>query len=456
MIAEHHPLPTGKADTLAAILDREALLTYITDLQAEVDVQTIDNARKMTLWNSGLNARTSVFSALAAYLGYCPQIAQTCTTGFWREGGQLFFGWATVGGEAELSFREFQDAIFGDNYVIPEDNLRAVRLTRPGGAPLSYAVSFPFDPEYGQIERRTYSDFNDVRFVDASESIALSSRVEQSRVNYPGGEYPDEISLPVVPTFYGTMRSDLARPDWTGPSAGESWYAPLHLGVAYGSGSFSPFRWDRLTFNGDGSGQSEVTGLNFTWSMDGGSLVLSGAEIGEHRYTLLGGDLDRHPLFEVVYLPGTSGVRADAKSLVRDNGPPAFTTESVPGRYSGGFDHDEFNLLPSELPRSYLTFELHSGGTGWRGYLTDPMNPNPPEGAEAVTWEVDEHGRLVIERESFGSLFGRAWTPMALDSGTMDLYVVEYGPYVESDLGFEPPLEPGRLNYYRKIDLDDL
>jgi hypothetical protein len=84
------------------------------------------------------------------------------------------------------------------------------------------------------------------------------------------------------------------------------------------------------------------------------------------------------------------------------------------------------------------------------------MNPNPPEGAEAVTWEVDEHGRLVIERESFGNLFGRAWTPMALDSGTMDLYVVEYGPYVESDLGFEPPLEPGRLNYYRKIDLDDL
>lgn len=452
LIAEHLPLPAGKSNTLEVLLDRQALLEFQATLQADVDSEVISSAQYPILWSGRSVLRTSVLSSLEYNVMYCPAIASLCTTGFWKSGSQPYFGWATTGGEAELLPRDFQDQVFGDDYAVPEDNLRAVRLTRQGGQPLSFSISFINDPVHGQIERRIYTDFQDLRLLDASESIDLGSLVEQYRISYPGGELPEEILDQAVPSMRTVVRSDAELPVWAGPSAGESWYVPLFLGAS--GGSSNPFRWDRLTFNGDGTGQADLLAAPFNWSLSSGVMEIDG--LGNHQFRLIGGDMTRHPLFEVIYQPATAGVRANVMSLIKDNNPPAFSLANVPGRYWGGFDLDELRLLPQSFPQTYLTYEFQAGGVGWRAFMADPMDPARPPTATDLTWEIDAAGRLVVKRESFGSFFSRAWTPMAVHGPTQDMYMIENGPYFVSDPAFDPPVEPGRLNFYRKIELGDL
>ncbi len=457
MIAEHLPLPDGMETTLDLLLDRPALVEYADELIDQVDETVLDSARQAVFWDARMNFRTEVLSELSSLNYYCPPIQFSCIMSFWDVSGVDYYALAGAsGGLADVEFRELLDMVFSDGYELPEDNLRALRIRGEDGQPLSETVSFAFVPDVGQVEAIFTVQYQDLRVLDASEILPLGSVVEKTTTTYPGGELPDEESISEFPAVRNVVRSDVSLPSWSGPQGGETWHMPLFLDPADEVASASNFRWDGLSFQIDGTGQTALSDLSFDWSMVDGALEIDGPDIDTHRYRLLGGDLDRHPLFKVTYRPASDEVRSGVYSMVLDNDPPAFTDETVVGRYYGGFgSKDELALLPmSGFPIEHLVFHFDEGGTGWRAFMTDPEQPEKPGEAEDFTWSVDDNDRLVIERP-LNELFDmhRAWSPMALHGPTGLLYVNEVGPVFSDDPGFELPNIPGRLNLYRQIDL---
>lgn len=449
------PLPPGFDNTLDVLLDRQAYLEYRTDLFAQVDLEVFNAARQETAWSAQLNAGTDELSQQDSFRIDCQPIGNFCPMAMLSENGQDFFH---VGGHtsglAEVLFRALQDVIFADNHELPVDNLRALRMSRPDGEPLTESMSFFFVPGIGQVETWFYLDYIDWRLVNASEAIPLASTVDHNRRVHPNGELPNTASSSEFPSLISVVSDSASLPAWQGPTIGDAWHVPLHFGWTPEVATNSAFRWDRLNFASDGAGQTALTELNFTWSMSDGALHVDLPPLGMHHFRLLGGDMDRHPLFEAVFEPASPDVRSEFKAMIQDNAPPAFSTESAPGRYIGGFDLDELRLLPNTAaPVAYLVFQLDTGGTGWRASMTDPQITQRPTNAIDIDWSVDATGRLVTRMESTPDFFQhRAWLPMRLHEGTGDLYVLELGPFSNDDSDYQFPNIPGRLNFYRRID----
>lgn len=448
------PLPDSADTTLDVVLDRLALQAYTDDLFMAMSSEAIAEAYKAVMWDAGIYLPTERLLDLSSLSYYCPQIIRLCEVSFQTSAGQAYHSNGTQGGAAELIFRDSQDTVFNDQFRSPEDNLRAIRMTGANGEPLSELISFPWSPSLNQqIEQRILTEHADLRLLDASESLPLGTVNQQIRLTYPNGELPDEIRSG-LPGLSNVSGSKFPAPVWPGPQPGESWHMPIHLGGDDDVASTRVFRWDRLTFGADGTGSSLLSGYSFQYGMNDGVLELDGPRIGPHRFKFLGGDLDRHPLFNVTYKLGTNEIVSETLSLVRDRNPAAFASETVPVRYFGGFDLDERNLVPSSgFPRSYIVFHLDTNGTGWRAFMEDPLLPGRPENSTDLTWTIDNHGRLIFERPVSNVFFRRAWLPMALHVPTGHLYVNELGPLIKNEPGHEFSLIPGRLNLYRRIEM---
>ncbi len=449
------PLPDGANATLDVVVDRLLLQEHTESLVAAVGWEAMAEAYRAVMWDAGIYLPTETLLGLSSLSYYCPHLISLCEASFQTFAGQPYHSNGTQGGAADLVFRALQDSVFGDGFRPPEDNLRAIRMTGESGAPLSEFIGFITHPDFGQIERRSIVEFADLRLLDASEILPLGAVNQQIRLTYPNGELPDEI-MSGPPSPGGVIGNLYPTPSWSGPQPGESWHMPIRLGSNDEVSSTQVFRWDRLTFGANGVGQSLLSGLSFQYLMNDGVLELDGPDIGPHRFRFLGGDLDRHALVKTTYRGGTEAMASNTLSLVRDNDPPAFIPESAPVRFFGGFDLDERNLIPvGGFPRAYLVFHLDTDGTGWQASMEDPSQPGRPASSGDLSWHIDEHGRLVIER-SFGTVsISRAWSPMAKHGPSGDLYVNELGPLITSEVGHEFSLIPGRLNLYRRIEMAD-
>lgn len=455
MILGQLPLPDGAETTLDVVLDRLLLNDYTADLVLAVGWEVMSEAYAAVMWDAEIYFPTETLLELSSLSYYCAQIISACEVSFQTSAGQVYHSNGTEGGAADIIFRALQDSVFADRFRPPEDNLRAIRMTGANGAPLSEFLGLVNHPDFGQIERISMVENADLRLLDASESLPLGAVNQQIRFTYPNGELPDEI-LSGAPSPRSVRGNIYPSPSWSGPEPGESWHMPIRLGRDDEVTSTRVFRWDRLTFGGDGTGSSLLSGLSFQYQMNDGVLELDGPDIGPHRFRFLGGDLDRHPLFKATYRAGTDEMNSETLSLVRDNNPPGFVPESVPVRYFGGFDLDERTLIPvGGFPLAYLVFHLAPDGTGWQASMEDPSLPQRPANSSDLTWLIDEHGRLIIERPFAGGSIIRAWSPMMLHAPSGDLYINELGPLILNDPSHEFSLIPGRLNLYRRIEMTD-
>lgn len=460
MIAGHLPLLDGFDTTLELVLDRPALLGYIGELNSQVDVALINSARQRVLWDASLNLRTEFLTGLSSLTMYCSPIAFLCDRSLWIGPASSYYALGGgYGGIAGFEFRALQDRVFSDQFELPDDNLRAVRMTGEGGNPLSETQSLPFLPDFGQVEQRHSLEFIDLRILDASESVPLGSIVEKLRIFYPYVPMPDVEIISPFPTILSVLSSDATLPAWSGPQAGQSWHMPIFLGPnPVVSGGFQTFRYDRVTFEADGTGHTALSDLQFNWSMVDGVLELEGPDMNTHRYRFLGGELDRYPLFEVTYRPASEEVRSEVLAAIVDNGTPGFSSAHIPGRYWGGVGSmlDERRLLPLfGFPEQHLVFHLEADGMGWQAWMIDPEQPGRPDDAGNLIWTL-EGDRLIIDRAlNPPSRMARSWSVIAVHESTQQLFVNEVGVAISFDPDFELPNVPGRLNLFRRIDLPD-
>ena len=445
-------LPDGIDQTLDLLLDRDQFLALEFELLSEVDPDLSALARRRVLWDARLNFRTEALAALDGVDVYCPAIASDCSASYLAGQEQDYFSNQNVGGPAESVLRAWQDIIHGDNFEPVEDNLRALRLTGPQGESLFESQAFVFVPGVGQVPAIIGTKYKDFRLLNASEALPLGSIVSKVVRSFPEHELPDEVIKGQVPGFRSVLSSDAALLPWSGPNSGEVWQIPLFLEPVQESG-FRPARWDWLTFGADGQVVAELSGETLHWTFEDDVLVLESADLGQHQYRYLGGDFDRHPLFKVTRQPASEDMRSVIASLVRGN-EVEITASEVPGRYVGGFDLDEYNPLPSWLSAGFFVFNLDADGTGWQANMEDPSASARPDDAIDVTWQIDQFGRVYIKRPFSPEMAQhRAWTFIRHYEPTEDFFVIELGPFTAFDPSYELANIPGRLNFYRRIEV---
>jgi hypothetical protein len=437
-------LPAGPDDTLQLVLDRQAFLGAEAAFNGEIEPEDWADARRLIEWTPSTNRSIAGLEQSGLVQIYWPGLGSSPVFGFefFDASSGVFANRSSFNVNAAFVFREIEDpVIFSDGYAPPQDNVRALRVSGEGGAPLSTVVGFPFIPPHGQVEQLSHWDWVDIRIVDAGEAFNVFSSASQNRQEYPNGELGESISVDEFPTYNTAFNLDTELPSWTGPAAGQSWLMPITVTGQFGEKLFAH---DRISFSPGGVAMAELLEETLTWNFEDGVVSIDGPNLDHHEYFLQGGLPGRDQLFQVVASRGTSDMRVGSAEAIVADASPAFDPASVAGRYVGSF------ALTSPLPTTFFVIQIEADGTGWMGNMADFSDPGPPSGASELIWQIDADDRLVIRRDQSGAFQFRAWTVLATDSN--DIYVLEQGPFsFVSDPDFEVPNDPGRLNFYRQI-----
>lgn len=441
------PLPAGLDTTLELALDRSALTSVVDQGRQIVPFEDRLPRLQAIHWDVGLLRKPSLPNPPEYTWAYCVSLFRACP---WyadlASDQSMYYGIPTSGGSGEWLDRGLQSLIFGDRMEVPEDNLRALRMTGSSGDPLFFSVSFPvIDGE--QVEQRFETVWFDVRIPDASELLDLLATASKTRLTYPNNpEIPDQIFEPSLVFFQEGLTSLANLPAWQGPQGGEEWLLPIQT-----SPSLSPDT-ELVTLNGDGTALAQLSGTSLAWQYSGDTLILSGASVPDHHVHFIGGIPGRHDSFLVEVGPGEASIRAFSEEGIEATDQSAFVAEEVPGRYLGGFDLD--TIMPSD-PATDLdevfTFDLFSDGTGLNATLPNATAPMPST-ARPVVWEIDAEGRLVIERTGSSSSIVRRWTRAAVSPSNGDIFMIETSPEFVSD-GDSPAFARPRFNFYRPAPL---
>jgi hypothetical protein len=449
-----YPLPAGADNSLDAVLDRALLVEVLAQVSGTATPEDYDAVLDPFTRNPSLYLPTPTTETTTEIAQYCVSLGRSCGAAFTIDSAQTgSFAQRFTGGDAVFTLRDREDLIFQGRMESGPGSLRAVRVERSNGEPLTFAVGFPvIDGE--QVEQRVETDWYEVREVDASEYLTMVGFSDRVAFRYPNNpEIPEQVFESRRPAYYSGYYDDSALPEWSMPADGEQWILefknPSPPPEFLSSG---PFFADRVTFSADGSATLERIGATMQWSVSQGILTMQGGGLDTHEFRRVSGDWSRQ-YGAMVVRSFSAGVATGAKDVAGFPAPDStpFVEANVPGRYAGvGFNtvYPGFSTSDSGL----FTLALEPGGVGWSATLIDPTDSQPP-GASPLTWSVNARGEIEINRElGFGNQW-RSWTLLKLMNGE-DFHVLEVGPVsVFDDPDYSLPFAPGRLNIYRRYPL---
>lgn len=444
-------LPGGFDNGLELALDRAELVAAQDIVFEQVPFERQESVRQALVFSPVLFRNPDPPVNEQTWARYCPALPRACPSIYTIEPDLSGEYWIGPGGPASFGFRGRQDLIYQERWETRTDNLRAIRVERLDGAPLS-SSSFILTIDGEQVE--AYQDllWQDLRLADASELIELIAATSKAVRRFPNNpEIPDQVFEPTGVGFTAGFTDLSLLPQWGSPGEGDTWMLPFYFEETTPERP-GPVGVDRVTFSIDGSAFAHRQNISLQWSLSDGRLLLNGDNIDTHGYQIVGDSLvaggHQHSLASV--RSESNLVWVLDRSIVQADGPAEFDEANVPGRYVSGFDLDR--VLPLNInPVRFQVFQLEQGGDGWFATLEDVQEPDPGN-TSPLDWTVNERGEIVIRRD-FGSGFvqWRSWAAATLVNG-QDQYVLEVGPvFVSDDPDYEIPFVPGRLNFYRKV-----
>jgi hypothetical protein len=271
----------------------------------------------------------------------------------------------------------------------------------------------------------------------------------------------DYAQLPVVSTV---------ADDWVGTFA-----LPVRGAFPNGDGEFDRLAVDLLTLNSDGTGMSNTgMSVNFTWLMEGETLVMSFEDGNQARFTK---HRQFNELFEV-YAEVTLGNYVYTQyQVVAEQTASASNAPLVDAFLMSAFtltDKTSFDGAGNVIPEEVFGFRLETGGMV-RNIFSSEADLSYASGVwNPRMWSVNELGHIMLNKyvndswdwnqscdpmmTSCDPYYQRVWVPLSITADTM--VVLEWqefnqnvGSFNNGPADWSEQIVP-RVNFYRIYDIN--
>ena len=448
--------PPGIDSSLALVLDKPALMSYVTHVEETVDLELLQSLLLRTRWDAAQFQRPSQPEHPGLILTSCPELQRRCDDLFELNSDQTGqFSSNAFSGLGNWLDLGLGDVIFADALQLTAGNLLALQFDPLPGQPLSFfeflrLVEVP-GKGFVQTPFRRETTRAYLRIIDANDLFPMVGIQTEWREFFP--EYP-ELGVTQTRGQFSSILNGLLdwddRPSWTGPELSQQWALPLLK--LEDDETPSPFTMVRIQFTSADSAIVVDTNETVAWSFSDQVLTIDSPTLGPHRYHFLGGLPDRHQLMVVDAQPDDSTLRRTATAAaIPATLAPGWEATDVAGRYVGGFDFD--NWLPTNPadPGGFFVLDLYPDGTGLSNQLEDldaPMTTGVP-----LSWELDDQSGLIIKRAFTFQNQWRRWQRLNDVPGSDDIYVLETQPLLLEPDQEPPETQEQRIQFYRRLDL---